>query len=133
MMNRDENKNLLLAIVLSAVVLLGWNYFYGMPQMEAQRRAAQPTQPAPAGSVTPAPGGAGSVAPVAGAPGVVTPGSATPGAAAVATAAPGAVATRAAALEASARVRIDTPRIVPPNGKLQSIPVSRYNPARVTD
>jgi hypothetical protein len=39
MMNREDNKNLLLAIVLSAVVLLGWNYFYGVPQMEAAAQA----------------------------------------------------------------------------------------------
>ena len=44
---REDNKNLLIAIVLSVVVLIGWNYFYGMPQMEKQRQAAQP--PAPTG------------------------------------------------------------------------------------
>lgn len=38
---RDDNKNLILAIALSVLVLLGWNYFYGTPQMERQRQMAQ--------------------------------------------------------------------------------------------
>ncbi|MCX7325129.1 MAG: membrane protein insertase YidC [Hyphomicrobiales bacterium] len=97
-MNREDNKNLLLAIVLSAVVLLGWNYFYGVPQMEQQRRAAQQTQPAQPGVVTPTP---------AGAPGAAAPGGA-PGAAQTPVTA---VASRDAALAASARVVIETPRI----------------------
>ncbi len=108
MMNREDNKNLLLAIVLSAVVLIGWNYFYAVPQMEQQRKAAQPTQGVTTpGSVTPTPG----AAPTASTPGapavsggpaaVVTPGTA-----------PGLVTgTREAALAASPRVRIDTPAI----------------------
>ena len=104
MMNREDNKNLLLAIVLSAVVLLGWNYFYGVPQMEQQRKAAQQIQPAQPGVVTPTPG----VAPGAAAPGVATPNAVTPG---TVPALPGAV-TREAALEASPRVTIDTPRMM---------------------
>ena len=39
---REDNKNLLLAIVLSGIVLIAWNFFYGMPQMKQQREAAQP-------------------------------------------------------------------------------------------
>jgi YidC/Oxa1 family membrane protein insertase len=49
-----ENKNLLIAVVLSVLVLLGWEYFYGMPQRErAQRDAPQHnvTQTAPAAQV----------------------------------------------------------------------------------
>jgi YidC/Oxa1 family membrane protein insertase len=98
MMNREDNKNLLLAIVLSAVVLLGWNYFYGVPQMEQQRRAAQQTQPAQPGVVTPTPSGAPGAAAPGGAPGALQ----TP----VTT-----VSSREAALTASARVMIETPRI----------------------
>jgi YidC/Oxa1 family membrane protein insertase len=63
-----DTKNLLLAIVLSMVVLLGWNYFYAMPQLEQQRREARiqaqlkqqseqtsPAQPgqSPSGAVAP--------------------------------------------------------------------------------
>ncbi len=36
-----DQKNTLLAIVLSAVVLIGWQYFVGLPQMEKQRQEAQ--------------------------------------------------------------------------------------------
>ncbi|MDB5599952.1 MAG: rane protein insertase, YidC/Oxa1 family protein, partial [Xanthobacteraceae bacterium] len=36
-----DNKNTLIAIVLSALVLIGWQYFVGMPQMEKQRQEAQ--------------------------------------------------------------------------------------------
>lgn len=104
MMNREDNKNLLLAIVLSAVVLLGWNYFYGVPQMEQQRKAAQQIQPAQPGVVTPTPG----VAPGAAAPGVATPNAVPPG---TVPALPGSV-TREAALQASPRVTIDTPRMM---------------------
>ena len=53
-----DQKNTILAIVLSAIVLIGWQYFVGMPQMEKQRQEAQlkqqqqqqqqPQQPAPA-------------------------------------------------------------------------------------
>ena len=39
----NENKNLILAIGLSVLVLIGWNYFYGVPQMERQRQAQQAT------------------------------------------------------------------------------------------
>ena len=35
----SDNKNMLLAIALSVIVLVGWNYFYAVP--EAQR-ARQP-------------------------------------------------------------------------------------------
>ncbi len=44
-----DQKNMLLAIVLSAIVLIGWQVFFGLPQMEAQRQkqAQQQTQTAP--------------------------------------------------------------------------------------
>ena len=37
----NDQKNVLLAIVLSAIVLIGWQYFIGVPQMERQRQEAQ--------------------------------------------------------------------------------------------
>ncbi|MFJ5368513.1 membrane protein insertase YidC [Bosea sp. CER48] len=97
---KEDNRNLLLAIVMSVVVLLGWQFFYGVPQMEKQKQIAQQnqqaqSQQAPAGSSAPAPGAPGQ-------PGT----SAAPGAAAAA-----AVGTREQALAASPRVRIDTPKI----------------------
>jgi YidC/Oxa1 family membrane protein insertase len=64
----NDQKNTILAIVLSAIVLIGWQYFIGMPQMERQRQEAllkqqqaqqtQPPQAAPsqaAPSPAPAP------------------------------------------------------------------------------
>ena len=35
-----DQKNTILAIVLSALVLIGWQYFFGMPQMEKQKQIA---------------------------------------------------------------------------------------------
>ncbi|MDJ1157694.1 membrane protein insertase YidC [Chelatococcus sp. SYSU_G07232] len=87
-----ENKNLLLAIALSVAVLIGWNYFYGVPQMEKQRQTArqeQQTAPVQPGGTPPAPGQSG--APTAGA-------------------AP-AVETREAALAKGPRIVIDTPKV----------------------
>jgi YidC/Oxa1 family membrane protein insertase len=61
-----DQKNTLLAIVLSAFVLIGWQYFIGLPQMEKQKQEAQlkaqqqqaqqPGQPVPAPGTAPVPG-----------------------------------------------------------------------------
>ncbi|MFL5033796.1 MAG: membrane protein insertase YidC [Microvirga sp.] len=99
---REDNKNLLLAIVLSVVVLIGWNYFYGVPQMQQQKQAqqTQPTAPAQPAQ-TPIPGAApkegGPAAPV---PGTVPTLPGTP-----------VVETREAALQRSPRLAIDTPSL----------------------
>ena len=45
-MMKEDNRNLLLAIVMSVVVLLGWQFFYGVPQMEKQKQIAQQNQQA---------------------------------------------------------------------------------------
>jgi YidC/Oxa1 family membrane protein insertase len=92
-----DSKNTILAIVLSAIVLIVWQYYVGMPQQKAreeqlaQQQKAQsqqagttaPAAQAPAGQ--PGPPVAGQIAPAAGAP-----------------------ASRAAALQASERVPIQT-------------------------
>ena len=52
-MMKEDNRNLLLAITLSVVVLLGWQYFYGVPQAEKQKQIAQQNQQA---QTAPAPG-----------------------------------------------------------------------------
>jgi YidC/Oxa1 family membrane protein insertase len=97
----SEQKNLFLAIGLSLVVLLGWNYFYGAPKMDAARQAAQTaSQQSTQSSLPQATTGA---APTA------NPGN--PGFANV----PGEVApvvrTREQALALSPRVTIDTPAL----------------------
>ncbi len=102
-MMKEDNRNLLLAITLSVVVLLGWQFFYGVPQMEKQKQAAQQSQQAQTQPAQPGSSAAPAPATVPGQP--------------AATAAPGtaqavaAVETREQALARGPRVKIDTPKI----------------------
>ena len=53
-----DNRNTILAVLLSGLVLIGWQYFYNIPAMEKQRaqQAQQQTQtPAGQPSTTPSP------------------------------------------------------------------------------
>ena len=97
-----DNKNTILAIVLSALVLIGWQFFFAMPQEKARQEQLQGQQqkqgaPAPSqpGQTPPAPAQSG------------TP--QIPGQAAAPTAA--APVNRAAALAASPRVPIETDNV----------------------
>jgi YidC/Oxa1 family membrane protein insertase len=62
MNNKEDSRNLILALVLSGLVMLGWTYFYGAPQMaadiekaqKAEQLAAQPGGPAQPGAGAPA-------------------------------------------------------------------------------
>lgn len=103
---KEDNRNLLLAITLSVVVLLGWQYFYGLPQAEKQKQIALQNQQTQTQQAT-QPSGAPTASGTAPAP---AQGSAPaqPGQAPL-TAAP--AATREAALAAGPRVRIDTGKI----------------------
>jgi YidC/Oxa1 family membrane protein insertase len=98
-----DNRNTILAVILSGLVLIAWQYFYNVPQMEKQREAqkhaelAKPSQPATPESTTPAPG---STAPSPGA---------TPAAAPTATAGP--IVSRDTAIAANPRIKIETPRV----------------------
>src|SRR5271154_2518754 len=64
----NENRNLLLAVVLSAAVLFGWEYFIARPQLEKARaqhalvshEKQQETKAAPNATATPS-SGAGSL------------------------------------------------------------------------
>jgi YidC/Oxa1 family membrane protein insertase len=105
----NEHKNTILAVVLSLIVVVGWQYFVGYPQMEKQRQDAllkqqeqthpQPgaSQPGPAqpSATTPATPG-----PQAGAPPLPN---------AAGTAAPSL--TREAVIASSTHIAIDTPRL----------------------
>ncbi len=51
-MQGNDQKNMIIAVVLSAVVLIAWQYFVGLPQMEKQRQISQ--QQAQEQSQTPA-------------------------------------------------------------------------------
>ncbi len=101
-----EHKNTILAIVLSLIVVVGWQYFVGYPQMEKQRHdallkqqqqeqvQAQPGTAQPANPAMPAPqGGAPAVPGVAG------------------TSGQGLVHSRETLIAASPHVAISTPRL----------------------
>jgi YidC/Oxa1 family membrane protein insertase len=104
-----DNRNTILAIILSGLVLIGWQYFFNIPQMEKQRAAQlaqQQTQtqqsqtgtPAQNAGGTTAPQQATSPAPSANAPSNSQAGSAAPVA-------------RETAIAATPRIKIDTPRL----------------------
>ncbi|HTV38820.1 MAG TPA: membrane protein insertase YidC [Xanthobacteraceae bacterium] len=97
----NEHKNTILAIVLSLVVIIGWEYFFARPelqqqqQQQAQQQAQQQEQTKPGGTPAAQP-------------------SATPGASPQTPSAPAALPptqTREAVLAASPHVDIDTPRL----------------------
>ena len=116
----NDQKNTILAIVLSALVLIGWQIFFGLPQVEKQKQAAQQqqqqqqqqqTQPAPG---TPAPTAPGTAPQAPGQP----------------TTAPPAPLTREAALAASPRVRLETPllagSIALKGGRIDDLSLVKY-------
>lgn len=122
---REDQKNLFIAMGLSLLVIIGWNYFYGVPEAQRQRQAQQqtqqvqqqqaqqpaPTTAAPSSPVTPAPtGDAAAPSAPAGAPAAVP----AQGAAPTTPAPPPAPVqglTREQALEGAPRVRIETPSL----------------------
>ncbi len=93
-MNSEDNRNLILAIALSILVLIGWNYFYGAPLLQKERQAQQTNgNPSASSSTTGAPTAPGAAAPLGGA-------------------SPAAVEkTRPEALASTKRVVIDTPSL----------------------
>lgn len=101
-----DQKNTILAIVLSLLVVVGWQYFVGYPQMEKQRQEAALKQQQQA-QQQPAPGG--SSQPQAGSqqPGVQTGAPPAPGS----TAAPSSTLAREAVVAASPRIPIQTERV----------------------
>jgi YidC/Oxa1 family membrane protein insertase len=105
----SEHKNTILAVVLSLLVIVGWQYFIGYPQMERQRQETQQQaqlkqpplpQPGSTQSATPQPNAAQPATPEV--PG--TPRTGAPTAQAQA-------ASREAAIASSPRIAIETPRL----------------------
>jgi len=96
----SENRNMILAVVLSVIVLIGWQYFVAGPELERQQAALQAQQEAAQKAAT---DGANPLAPQPTADGS--------DAAAPAAGQPGSFANRKAALAASQRIVIDTPRL----------------------
>ena len=98
-----DNRNTILAVILSGLVLIGWQYFFNLPQMEKQRAAQQAqsemVKPAPQAGTTTTPQTGAAPAPAANAPATTQPASAAP------------VVSREAAIAATPRVKIDTPRV----------------------
>ena len=93
----NDQKNMFIAIGLSALVLIVWQYFVGMPQMEKQRQEAQLKTQQTQQQTTQTPG---APAQPGGTPQVQVPGQPS--------AVPGQAATREAVLAASPRVAIET-------------------------
>jgi YidC/Oxa1 family membrane protein insertase len=99
-----DNRNTILAIVLSGLILIGWQYFFNIPQMEKQR-AAERAQQAELAKKNP------SVATKEGAAPNTTP--AAPGSAPSVNqpAAANTIVSRETAIGASPRIKIETPRL----------------------
>jgi YidC/Oxa1 family membrane protein insertase len=98
-----DNRNTILAVILSGLVLIAWQYFYNVPQMERQRalqqtqaELAKPTAQATPGSTTPQPG---TPTPSANAPAANQPASAA------------SIVARDTAIAATPRIKISTPRL----------------------
>src|SRR5467141_407768 len=101
-----DNRNTILAVILSGLVLIGWQYFYNMPRMEKQRAAER----AQSELVKPAAQGGGTTTPTTTPQTDAAP---SPSANAPATNQPAVapVVNRDAAIAAGPRIKIDTPRI----------------------
>src|ERR1700722_487066 len=103
-----DNRNTILAVILSGLVLIAWQYFYNVPQMERQRaqtamqnelaKSAAPAGNTTTPSTTPSSGPAPT--PSANAPTASQPASAAP-----------ATVSRDAAIAETPRIKIDTPRV----------------------
>lgn len=101
-----DNRNTILAVILSGLVLIAWQYFYNVPTMEKQRaQQAQSELAKPAPQATPGsppgttPQAGTPPAPSAGAPAVNQPASTS------------AIVSRDTAIAATPRIKIDTPRV----------------------
>src|SRR3981189_2414587 len=101
-----DNRNTILAVILSGLVLIAWQYFYNVPTMEKQRAQQEQSElakPAPQATPGSPPGTTPQTgtppAPSAGAPAVNQPASTSP------------IVSRDTAIAATPRIKIDTPRV----------------------
>src|SRR6266508_1404187 len=120
----NDQKNFILAIVLSAMVLIAWQYFIGMPQIDKQRQqqtqqTQQTQQQQP--PAQPVPGQEARPQPQTGTPPV--PGQPAPAA--------GPQQSREVVIAASPRVQIETPRlkgsISLKGGRVDDLSLSQYH------
>jgi len=123
----NDQKNTLIAIVLSALVLIGWQYFVGMPQMEKQRQEAQlkaqqqqqtqqqAQQPTPASPGVAGPQAQGTAPQLPGQGGAASPVQEL---------------TREAVIAAAPRIAVDTPRvkgsIALKGGRIDDLALAQY-------
>ncbi|MCC8964471.1 membrane protein insertase YidC [Bradyrhizobium sp. Pear76] len=94
----SNNRNTILAVILSGLVLIAWQYFYNVPQMEKQREAqkqAELLKPSPQATPGAVPGASTTPSPAPGKPAADAP-----------------VASRETVLAAGPRIKIDTPRVI---------------------
>jgi YidC/Oxa1 family membrane protein insertase len=114
----NEHKNTILAVVLSLLVVVGWQYFIGYPQMQKERQNAvlkqqeqAQTQPSAQPNGAPAPQGTAPALPN-------TPAVAAP------------TATRETVIAGSPRIAIDTPRLTGSidlkGGRLDDLSLQQY-------
>ncbi|MFG1477182.1 membrane protein insertase YidC [Xanthobacter sp. V4C-4] len=96
----SDNRNMIIAIALSVAILIGWQYFFGIPQADRQRQAAEQQRiaaqrdAAASAGATPQPGAVPGAVPQAGQP-----------------SAPARPLTREEAVAATPRALIETPRL----------------------
>src|SRR4030088_1862892 len=98
-----DNRNTILAVILSGLVLIAWQYFYNVPAMEKQRALQQAqselVKPTPQAGSTTTPQAGTAPTPSANAPAAIQPASAAP------------VVSRDTAIASVPRIKIDTPRL----------------------
>ena len=122
---QGEQKNFIIAIVLSLLIIIGWQIFYVGPQVEkqkklqqaAQEQTASPSTSKSADVTAPTPAATDGTGGQAQAPGVAAP-------------APGGMQPRQAVLQKDPRVRIDTPSLIGSinlrGGRLDDLKLRRY-------
>jgi YidC/Oxa1 family membrane protein insertase len=126
MLKDDNQKNLILAIVISVAIVLGWQMLFEGPRLEREQAARQQQQAATAPGSATLPGP--SAIPVPGQP---------PGAAPAPTAAGAPLADRAAAIAQAPRLAIETPalrgsiRLV--GGQIDDLQLMRYRESVAPD
>ncbi len=124
---QGEQKNFIIAVVLSLLIIIGWQIFYVGPQVEKQKKLQQPPQEQMAGAgarkssdaTAPSPAAtSGSNGKQAQAPAVAAP-------------APEGMLPRQAVLAKDPRVRIDTPSLIGSinlrGGRLDDLKLRRYH------
>src|ERR1700721_1501056 len=98
-----DNRTHILAVILSGLVLLGWQYFFNLPQLEKQRAAQQAqsemAKPAPQAGGANTPGAGAAPTPAANEPAANQPVSTAP------------AVDRDTAIASAPRVKIDTQRV----------------------